>query len=125
MKKLELKESTLTSNTRHVNVWLDDVRPEPEGYIRAKTARGCIAMLSLLSEAKVTINHLALDHDLGPDCAGTGYDVVSWVEKMVHTDSAYMAPKIITTHTDNASVRKKMNQAIESIASAMKNRAND
>ena len=61
-----------------MKVFLDDERPTPDGWVRAFTAPEAI---ELLKTGKVT--HLSLDHDLGPQEAGTGYDVCLWVEEKV------------------------------------------
>lgn len=55
-------------------MWLDDKRPAPEGYIWVKTAKEAIA---LLQEGQVTF--ASLDHDLG--FGGSGYDVVCFMER--------------------------------------------
>ena len=54
-------------NLKEPNIWLDDERPEPEGWLRSKTARGCIARLSMLSVLGVQCDTISLDHDLGDD----------------------------------------------------------
>lgn len=95
-----------------INVWLDDKRPAPPGYLHVKTARTCIATLDLLRRPGHRIAHLSLDHDLGDD-AGNGYEVVTWVEGMVFTEG-YVPPIKMTVHSDNAGARKKMLLGIES-----------
>lgn len=61
-----------------MRVYLDDERPTPEGWTRAYTAQEAINFL----ETGI-VTHLSLDHDLGPEEAGTGYDVCKWVEENV------------------------------------------
>lgn len=60
-----------------MRLWLDDLRPMPEGYDRhVKTAKEAIEALLVW-----TVTHISFDHDLGePEC-GTGYDVASWIER--------------------------------------------
>jgi hypothetical protein len=56
-------------------VWLDDVRPAPRGWRRARTPDEAI---NLLRTGRVT--ELSLDHDLGLITEGreaTGYDVLT------------------------------------------------
>lgn len=90
-------------------LWLDDERPEPEGWVRAKTAGIAIALL-----ASGTYDEVSLDHDLGPELAGTGYQVACWLEEQVMTDPHFPAP-IVHVHTANASARGKMMQAVRNI----------
>jgi hypothetical protein len=49
-----------------INLWLDDVRPAPAGWIHAKTAQEAIHLLK-----NYKIGRASLDHDLGDcqDCA--------------------------------------------------------
>lgn len=90
-------------------LWLDDERPEPKGWDRARTAAHAVMLL-----ASGTYEEVSLDHDLGPEDAGTGYDVVCWLEKEAMTNGAFQAP-IVHVHTDNASARGKMVQAARNI----------
>lgn len=43
-----------------MRLWLDDVRPAPDGWVWVKTARDAIALL-----AAVGVAEISLDHDLG------------------------------------------------------------
>lgn len=63
-----------------MKVFLDDVRIMPDGYdIHVKTAKEAI---NLLRKGDVTL--ISLDHDLGPEEAGTGYDVASFLEEAAY-----------------------------------------
>ena len=57
-----------------INVYLDDLRPPPEGFILARDALEC--RLLLLGN---NINILSLDHDLGDTNTETGYDFCKWL----------------------------------------------
>lgn len=57
------------------------------------------------------VEELSLDHDLGVG-AGTGYDVLLWIEQHCHLFG--YAPHI-TIHTANPPARKRMEAAVESI----------
>ena len=59
------------------------------------------------------VEEISLDHDLGDDERGTGYDVVLWIEKAVITDG-FIPPKIVV-HSANSSARAKMELGIRSI----------
>lgn len=62
-----------------MKIWLDDIRPAPEGYIWCKSVNEAIS--------KVTINtELAdLDHDLG-DYAEDGGDAIKFMDYLVENN---------------------------------------
>lgn len=98
-----------------MKVFLDDIRPEPNGWVRTYTPQQTI---DLLKTGKVT--DLSLDHDLGIDCMSdedgleqTGYDVILWIEEEVICNG-FVPPKI-TIHSDNPVGRQKMEAGIEQI----------
>lgn len=63
-----------------VKLWVDDVRQIPDDYhIWCKNARQTIAFL-----ITNTIVEISLDHDLGDDDQGTGYDIACWIEKQAY-----------------------------------------
>lgn len=96
-----------------MKVFLDDERETPEGWVRAFWPDEVIAMLQT-----GMVEELSLDHDLGDDERGTGYDVICWIEEAVALDR-FVPPKI-TVHSANSSARMKMLagiQAIQEIAS--------
>lgn len=74
-----------------MKVYLDDERETPEGWVRVYWPEEAI---ELLKSGKV--NELSLDHDLGDDEHGTGYDVVLWIEEAVYT-RGFVPPKIRCT----------------------------
>tara|TARA_R110000782_G_scaffold23881_8_gene62037 strand:- start:863 stop:1084 length:222 start_codon:yes stop_codon:yes gene_type:complete len=59
------------------------------------------------------VTHISLDHDLGLDERGTGYDVLIWIEDAVATKG--FVPPAIQIHTANSSARQKMEAAALSI----------
>ncbi len=91
-----------------MKVYLDDERETPAGWQRVYWPDEAIA---LLQTGDVT--HISLDHDLGDDERGTGYDVVLWIEEAVITQG--FQPPIITVHSANASARQKMELGIRQI----------
>jgi len=91
-----------------MKVFLDDERATPEGWIRVYWPAEAIA---LLQSGQVT--HISLDHDLGDDARGTGYDVVLWIEEAVLTRG--FQPPQMAVHSANASARQKMEMGIRSI----------
>ena len=110
-----------------IDLWLDDMRPAPRGWLLAKTVEE--AKLHL---AAGRVRNLSLDHDLGacdaclggksaeqwlvetqyksmPNCEhfGTGYTLICWMEETGHWSRH--AP---TLHTANPVGRVNMARAI-------------
>jgi len=91
-----------------LRVFLDDERTTPEGWIRVYWPSEAIELLETGAVAEIS-----LDHDLGNDDRGTGYDVILWIEKAVVLEG-FKAPKIYV-HSANSSAREKMEAGIRSI----------
>ncbi len=91
-----------------MKVYLDDERETPLGWHRVYWPEEAI---ELLKTGKVL--EISLDHDLGDDEHGTGYDVVLWVEEAVFTNN-FIPPKM-KVHSANASAREKMESGIKNI----------
>jgi hypothetical protein len=91
-----------------MRVFLDDERPCPDGWVRVHWPEEAI---SLLETGQV--DELSLDHDLGDDERGTGYDVVLWVEEAVAL-RGFRPPKMFV-HSANSSARQKMEAGIAAI----------
>lgn len=103
-----MSENKLQSMTRNMKIFLDDKRPAPDGWKRVNWPEEAI---ELLKTGKVT--EISIDHDLGDDERGTGYDVILWIEEAVATRG--YRPPIIHVHSANPSARRKMEMGIESI----------
>ena len=84
-----------------MRIYLDDTRPAPAGWL---AARWPDEVIKLLKTGEVT--HLSLDHDLGDDDRGTGYDVLVWLEEQVILH-AFTPPEIVI-HTANPVARRRM-----------------
>lgn len=91
-----------------MRLFLDDERETPKGWARVFWPNEAIALL----ESGV-VTELSLDHDLGDDARGTGYDVLLWIEKQVATTC--FVPPLIRVHSANVSARRKMLLAISKI----------
>ena len=91
-----------------MRVFLDDERPTPDGWVRVYWPAEAIALLQ-----SGAISEISLDHDLGDDQRGTGYDVVLWIEEAVALRS--FVPPRITVHSANPSAREKMLAGIRAI----------
>jgi hypothetical protein len=94
-----------------MRVWLDDLRPMPEGYdTHVKTAWEAI---ELLKTGKVTA--ISLDNDLGDDERfGQGYDVAKWLEEAYLTGGMTEIIPIFL-HTANPVARAKMHTCLHNI----------
>ncbi len=91
-----------------MKIFLDDERPPPTGWTLARWPE---EVIDLLQTGNVT--DLSLDHDLGDDEHGTGYDVILWIEEAVATRG--FNPPDIRVHSANSSARVKMEAGIASI----------
>jgi len=91
-----------------MRVFLDDERSTPEGWVRVYWPDEAIALLE-----SGAVEELSLDHDLGDDERGTGYDVVLWIEEAVALRG--FKPPRISVHSANSSARDKMIAGIQSI----------
>lgn len=101
------KEANLPS-PQGLRVFLDDERPTPEGWVRTYWPDEVIA---LLESGRVV--ELSLDHDLGDDERGTGYDVILWLEEAVVLRG--FSPPKVHVHSANAVARLRMQAGIEAI----------
>jgi hypothetical protein len=91
-----------------MKVYLDDERKTPDGWFRTYWPEEVIELLK-----SGNVSELSLDHDLGDDEHGTGYDVVLWVEEAVYTSN--FVPPIMSVHSANSSARLKMESGIKNI----------
>lgn len=98
-----------------MKIYLDDERPTPDGWVGCRWPEEVIRLL----ETGV-VTYLSLDHDLGDDSLGTGYDVVLWIEERVAT-SSYLPP-VIVVHSANVSARLKMEAGIRNISKLVADR---
>lgn len=88
-----------------VYLWVDDLRPAPDGWLHARTSDEAIHIL-----ADLNVDRVSLDHDLGGD--DTGYRVVCWLEQRAFNGER--VPEI-GVHSANSVGRARIMQAIESI----------
>jgi hypothetical protein len=91
-----------------MKVFLDDERATPAGWVRAYWPAEVIEMLETGA-----VTDLSLDHDLGDDRRGTGYDVILWIEEAVALRG--FVPPRITIHSANASAVEKMIAGVRAI----------
>lgn len=91
-----------------MKIYLDDERQTPEGWVRTYWPDEVIALLKAGG-----VTEISLDHDLGDDERGTGYDVILWIEEAVALDG--FCPPLIHVHSANASAVEKMRAGVGSI----------
>ena len=91
-----------------MKVYLDDERKTPDGWVRVYWPD---EVIELLKTGDVT--EVSLDHDLGDDDRGTGYDVLLWLEEQVVVNG--VSPPKLRVHSANTSARAKMEAAIAAI----------
>lgn len=98
-----------------LKVYLDDVRPCPDGWVLVTTPEAAIELLG-----KGTVEEISLDYDLGLDDMRSGYVVALWIEEQVHYN-AFVLPKI-SLHTANPVGRARMEWVLRSIERMLKKR---
>lgn len=94
------------SFNREIRVWLDDVRPMPDGFdVWVKTSKEAIDVLK-----RGGVSFISLDHDLGEEKTGTGYDVAKFIEEMAFERE--LSPMEIRVHSANPVGSKNMMSCI-------------
>ena len=97
-----------------MKVYLDDERATPEGWTRVYWPSEAIELVKTR-----LVTEISLDHDLGNDERGTGYDVVLWIEEQVALHG-FVPPKM-SVHSANVSARTKMEARIRAIMARANN----
>lgn len=89
-----------------MKLWVDDERPAPRGWRRARTVAQA---LKLLDTGK--ISEISLDHDLGEN-ERTGYFLAALIEERAH--DGQLRRLVWHIHSANPVGRKKMLMALQS-----------
>lgn len=89
-------------------MWLDDERPAPAGWLAVRWPEEAIERLR-----SNTVTHISLDHDLGDDARGTGYDVIVWIEQEMRRNG--FRPPPIAIHSANPAARARMVAGVAAI----------
>ena len=92
-----------------MKVWLDDERMAPYMWCWVKTAKDAKYLID-----NYTIYEISLDHDLGDEKNGNGYEVICHLEKKAYENKDFHIP-IIHIHTANPSARVKMELCLDQI----------
>jgi len=91
-----------------MKVYLDDERQTPVGWVRCYWPDDVIALIK-----RGGVSEVSLDHDLGDDSRGTGYDVLTWIEEQVYF--GLLNPPKINIHSANPTGILRMEMAKKSI----------
>ena len=107
------RNEALIASDEPLRVFVDDDfefrRPRGDDWVRVGTAEEAI---SLLETGRVVA--LSLDHDLGDEQAGTGYDVVLHLEERLRVDGVDLWPtELIEVHSGNVVGARKIARGIE------------
>jgi len=94
-----------------INIFMDDLRDCPDGFILVKTVSQLIYKLDELKELDQEVNIISLDHDLGEN-EPTGYDFVKYLIELGNYDPS-IYPKQIFLHTANGVGRDNMFKLLE------------
>ncbi len=88
-----------------MRLWLDDLRPVPEGYIGAKSVNEAIALIETAEDEGEEIEMLDLDYDLGRYEAdgGNGVDLIEWLADR----ETFYPVKIHSTHPYGAHLMER------------------
>lgn len=87
-------------------LWLDDERPMPEGFdLHVRTAPEAIAEIR-----KGGVSMASLDHDLGGEQNGTGYDVAKYIEEAAFNGG--LLPIDIRVHSANPVGRSNIERCV-------------
>jgi hypothetical protein len=94
--------------TMALNIWLDDIRPAPNGYVWVKSVNQAKRLIIAAEIYYEEIFELNLDHDLG-DYACDGGDAICLVRWLAETERHYF----IKLHTMNPVGRENMQAIID------------
>lgn len=69
-----------------MKIWVDDLRPAPEGYIWCQSTNEALRLI-VPNISKVEVLHL--DHDMGDTFGGDVINLVAELERKSHRDSNF------------------------------------
>jgi len=96
-----------------MKLYIDDLRPCPEGYVLARTYAEALEKLE-----SNTFDEISFDHDLGEE--KTGYDILCWIEWGLYLIPTDFANTVFKVHSANPVGRQRMLQVIENIEEIQK-----
>lgn len=90
-----------------MKIWVDDLRPVPQGYEGAKSVNEAIELIRKAEKNGIEIEVLDLDHDLG-DYSKDGGDAIKLLDWLAERETFYP----IEIHTANPVGRANMERMI-------------
>jgi hypothetical protein len=95
-----------------IKLYVDDLRKEPQGWVRAKTVSEAIRILATQDVSEVSLDHdishrINMDSIARPFPCGETFEPVAWFLHAVAKDVCRDKPKV-TLHTANPIGAKKM-----------------
>ena len=91
-----------------MKIWVDDIRPIPEGYVGTKSVNETIQLIVEAENKGQIIELIDLDHDLGW-CAADGGDAMNILDFLAERETYYP----IRIHTANPVGRANMERMIQ------------
>lgn len=91
-----------------MKIWLDDLRPAPNGYNIAQSVNEAIKLIVDAENNNIEIELIDLDHDLG-DYASDGGDAIKLLDWLAERESFYP----VAIHTANPVGRANMERMIK------------
>lgn len=90
-----------------MKIWLDDLRPAPQGYESVKSVNEAISLILEAEKGRETIEVIDLDHDLG-DYYPDGGDAIKLLDWLTERETFYP----LEIHTANPVGRANMERMI-------------
>lgn len=90
-----------------MKIWLDDIRPAPEGFVHCRSVNETIRVI-LTAEGTESITLIDCDHDMG-DYARDGGDGIRLLDWLIERETFYP----IRLHTMNPVGRENMQRTID------------
>lgn len=104
-------------------IWLDDIRPAPDGWVQFRRAEDCIKFLEMLNFEVDMVDHISVDNDLGDSAFWNtdervmeGVDFMNWLEERMLSSNRQFE---ITCHSANPVAKKRIDSIIERIYRGM------
>ena len=91
-----------------MRLWVDDIRPEPQGYIRVKSVNEAKREIIKAERDKIWIDLINLDHDAG-DYFEDGGDYINLLDWLFERETFYP----VTFHTANPVGRANMKRIVD------------
>ena len=91
-----------------MKLWIDDVRPAPNGYVWAQSVLMAKAIIETREEDNIKIELIDIDHDAG-DYANDGGDYIKLLDWLEETGRSYP----IRIHSMNPVGRENMRAIIQ------------